>query len=104
MKEEIEQYQPDVIGIRTLTYHKEFFQESVRFIRKIGYDKIIIAGGPYATSSYEELMQENEVDIVSRGEGELTTYELMKAIIENDKKLPSKEVLEQIKGIVYRED
>ncbi len=104
MKEEITSYKPDVIGIRTLTYHKEFFKESVRFIRKMGYDKIIIAGGPYATSSYEELLQENDVDIVSRGEGEITTYELMKAIIEHDKKLPEKEVLERIKGIVYQED
>lgn len=103
MKEQIKEYAPDVIAMRTLTYHKEFFKECVKVIRKMGFDKALIAGGPYATSSYEELLRENDVDIVSRGEGEVTTLELMKAFIENDKKLPGKDVLQNIKGIAYRE-
>lgn len=103
LKEEIKKYNPDIIGIRTLTYHKEFFQECVKVIRKMGFHKPMIAGGPYATSSYEELLRENDVDIVTRGEGEVTTLELMQAFIDNDKKLPDREVLEQIKGIAYRE-
>lgn len=101
--EEVEKFSPDVIGLRTLTYFKSFFQKIVKKLRESGYKKTIIAGGPYATSSYEEMLRENEVDVACLGEGERTMLELVHHIIDNDKKLPSKEILSKINGIAYLE-
>ena len=99
---EIKEYNPDIIGIRTLTFYKNFFQETIKYIRDSGYVKIIIAGGPYATSSYEELLEGNKVDIAIIGEGETTLLELVNEIINNNKCLPSEEKLSEIKGIAYK--
>lgn len=101
MFNEISSFNPDVIAIRTLTYHKKFFKEVVSNIRDYGFNKAIIAGGPYATSSFEELLLENDVDIVIRGEGEETMCRLIENFIENNKEIPDKEVLMKIEGIAF---
>ncbi len=104
LKEKIDKFNPDVIGIRTLTYYKEFFFKVVKKIRQWGYNIPILVGGPYATSSYEEILKSNEeVDVVLRGEGELVIENLMRSIMNNDGKLPDKETLKNIKGIAFRE-
>ncbi|NOQ55327.1 MAG: radical SAM protein [Nanohaloarchaea archaeon] len=55
-------------------------------------DKIIVVGGPHVTFSSEETLKEcDEIDIIVRGEGELTSYEIVKGIS-----------LKKIKGITYR--
>lgn len=104
LKNKIDKFNPDVIGIRTLTYYKEFFSEVVKKIRQWGYNIPILVGGPYATSSYEEVLKSNEgVDVVLRGEGELVVENLVRCIMNNNGKLPDNEILKNIKGIAFRE-
>jgi amino acid adenylation domain-containing protein len=101
LKELIADFNPDLIGIRTLSFHKDFFHRTVSLVRQWGIDVPIIAGGPYATSEYQTLLQDPYIDLVVLGEGELTLRELVEKILENNKKLPGEDVLKQVKGIAF---
>ena len=97
----LEEFKPQVIGIRTLTLYKEFFHKSIAMIRHWGIDVPIITGGPYATSDYTRILHDRNIDLVVTGEGEITFCELVEKIIKNDGKLPGDKILNEIPGIVY---
>lgn len=97
----LKQFQPDIIGIRTLTFYKDFFHKTITLMRQWGTDVPVIAGGPYATSSYSLILQDKNIDIVVIGEGEHTFNELIEKMIENNKKLPGEEVLKEIAGLAF---
>jgi amino acid adenylation domain-containing protein len=101
LKALLEEFLPDIIGIRTLTFYKEFFHRTVAMIANWGFDIPIIAGGPYAASDYERILEDPGVDLAVLGEGELTFGELIGKILENDNKLPGEEVLREIPGIAF---
>lgn len=97
----VEEYAPDLIGIRSLTYFQELFHETVSLLRLWGLNIPIIAGGPYATSEYKTILSDKNIDLVILGEGEYTLAELVEHMLKNDFKLPELEVLQTIKGIVF---
>jgi amino acid adenylation domain-containing protein len=101
LKELLTEFKPDLIGIRTLTLFRDFFHKTVAMIRHWGIDIPIIAGGPYASSDYAALLQDRNVDLVVRGEGEVTFTELIEKILENEGKLPAEKVLKEVAGIVF---
>jgi len=101
LRQLVEEFKPQVMGIRTLTFYKDFFHKTLAMIRHWVGDIPIIAGGPYATSDYETILQDPNVDIVVLGEGEITFNELMAVIIANRGKLPDEAILKQIPGIVF---
>ncbi len=101
LKELIMDFRPDFIGMRTLSYFKEFFHRTAAMIREWGIDVPIAAGGPYATSDYRQMLQDSHIDLAAFGEGELTMAELVEAMLENGKKLPSDEHLQKIDGITF---
>jgi radical SAM superfamily enzyme YgiQ (UPF0313 family) len=95
------EFKPDVIGIRTLTLFKHFFHDTVSMIRKWGFKAPIIAGGPYATSDCHSILQDVNIDLVVLGEGEITFYEVITAIMENNRGFPNEKVLEEIAGLAF---
>ena len=97
----LDEYSPDVIGIRTLTMYRDFFHHAVSLIRHWGIDIPIIAGGPYATNDYDTLLQDMNVDLAVIGEGEATFLQVMEEMVKTGGKLPSEEVLTGIPGIAY---
>ena len=99
----IQEFKPDVIGIRTLTYYRDFFHKAAAVIRQWGIDVPIIAGGPYGTSSYRTILKDKNLDMVILGEGEITFSEVVERMIENGNKLPRQEVLKSIPGIAFVE-
>jgi amino acid adenylation domain-containing protein len=101
LKRLLEEFEPDVIGIRSLTYHKNLFHSTVSTICQWGIDVPVITGGPYATSSYKSILHDTNVDLVVLGEGEITFSEIIGKIIENNGSLPDHEVLKEIKGIAF---
>jgi amino acid adenylation domain-containing protein/non-ribosomal peptide synthase protein (TIGR01720 family) len=101
LKALLEDFQPQIIGIRTLSLYHDFFHETVQKIRHWGIDAPILTGGPYATSSYHTLLQDTNIDLVVLGEGEITLAELMGRILENNGKFPTEEELKEIPGIVF---
>jgi len=104
LKTLVNEYQPDLVGIRTLTFFKEFFHETVSLLRLWGINAPIITGGPYASSDYNTILKDKNVNLVVFGEGEYTLAELIEKMFENDFKLPSEEVLAEIHGIAYSQN
>lgn len=97
----IQEYQPHLIGIRTLTIFKEFFHEAASCIRQWYEHVPLITGGPYASSDYDTILQDGNVDLVLFGEGEYTLSELIRHMLDNEFKLPGTDVLAAIEGIAY---
>ncbi len=97
----IKAFSPDIIGIRTMTYYKDFLHEAIDYIRKRGISVPIIAGGPYPTASYADLLQDKNINIVVIGEGEITLADILKQTLANNKRLPDAEVLKKIPGIAF---
>lgn len=97
----LKEFQPDIIGIRSLTYYKDFCHKTITAMRQWGVNTPIVLGGPYATSDYKTILKDKNVDAVVLGEGEVTFYELIKKVLENDKKFPKEKQLSEIKGLAY---
>ena len=91
--EKFQEFNPDLIGIRTLSIYREFFHNAISIIRAWGYKNPIAAGGPYATSDYVHMLRDGNIDFAVIGEGEITFGEIITKMIENDKKLPDEEIL-----------
>ncbi|UCH97013.1 MAG: AMP-binding protein, partial [Candidatus Aminicenantes bacterium] len=100
----LKEFKPDIIGIRTLTFYKDFFHKTVAIIRQWGIDVPLIAGGPYATSDYQTLLQDPHVDLAVLGEGEVTFNQLVKKMVENHRRLPNQAVLKTIPGLAFVPD
>jgi amino acid adenylation domain-containing protein len=92
---------PHLVGIRSLSFYKDFFHKTVAHIRGWGVDAPIIAGGPYATMDYKLLLQDPLVDLAVLGEGESTLAELVELMMANRRRPLAETVLETIKGISF---
>ena len=101
LKAILEEFQPDVIGVRTITFYKDFFHQTIARVRQWGYEVPIIAGGPYATGDWATVLLDRHIDLAVLGEGEITFAELIGKMLENNGKLPKEEVLAKIPGIAY---
>ena len=94
-------YKPDIIGIRAMTFYKGFFHDSLAYLRERGIDIPIIAGGPYPTASYNEILEDKNIDLVAIAEGEETFVELLKRTLDNDGTFPDKSELQDVHGIAF---
>ena len=101
LKKIIKNFDPDLIGVSAMTFHKDFFHEAISEIRKGGYKKTLIVGGPHPTTSYAEVMKDKNIDICVLGEGEVTLAEIVQKMMENDKKKLPNEILKKINGIAF---
>jgi amino acid adenylation domain-containing protein len=101
LKNLLEEFKPQVIGVRAFTYYKDLFHETIARIRQWGFDGPIITGGPYASSNSDSLLQDPNIDLAVIGEGEKTFTEAIEKILENNGRLPDEDVLKTIPGLVF---
>jgi hypothetical protein len=88
----------DVIGITAMTPAVNSAITIAKKIKGENPESTIIPGGPHATILPEDtLTKVREIDIIVRGEGEITIVELFDAL-ENNKEL------QHINGITYRDN
>jgi amino acid adenylation domain-containing protein/non-ribosomal peptide synthase protein (TIGR01720 family) len=97
----IADFKPDVIGIRSLSFYREFFHKTIAKIRQWGFGGVIIAGGPYATTDYQSVLKDQNVDLVVLGEGEVALSEIIAKLLQREDKLLPENILEEINGIAY---
>lgn len=90
----INKEQPSVIGITVRTAKYFITKQLVHRIKQEFPHIFIVIGGPHASSKPQDLLINMEVDVVVRGEGEVTFVELIK-------KLDKNEDYRQIAGISY---
>lgn len=84
----------DVIALGTLVSGYKYVKTIVSIARSANPGSVIIAGNSVASSIPEFLLQNTEVDIAVKGEGENTIVNLLSAL---EKGQP----LDQVKGIVF---
>ncbi len=92
-----DEFDPGFIGISGATMNIKKALEVLSLYRERVPGSVTLAGGPHATFDAEDLLRENpHLDFVVRGEGELTTAELLDAVMDGDD-YPG------IDGLSYRE-
>ena len=101
LNKKIKDFNPDIIGISTMTFHKNFFHNAIKSIRENGYKKTIVVGGPHPTTSYKEVLKDKNIDICVIGEGEATFAEIIEKFIENKRQKLSYDTLTKINGIAF---
>jgi amino acid adenylation domain-containing protein len=101
LKALLDEFKPDVIGLRTLSFYRDFLHETAAMIRLWGVEAPVIAGGPYATSDYESILADKNIDLVVMGEGEATFAQLIEKIMNEGGTLPAGNELEKIPGIAF---
>jgi len=95
LQAEIAAFQPDIVGISSMTPTIESAFKAARLAKEACPDAKIIMGGPHATFSGKEILAtEKSVDLIVHGEGEETLLELAKQ--------PSLQKLADVKGIMFR--
>ena len=82
-------------------FHKNFFHEAIGKIREGGYKKTIIVGGPHPTTSYNEVLKDENIDICAIGEGEQILADVVDKLMKNNKDKLNKKQLELIDGIAF---
>ena len=100
----VENFCPDLIAIRTMTYFKDFFAQVVNSLMIVhggGANIPIIAGGPHPTIAPEDVLKVEGVCACVIGEGEIICANLIKSVLENGKKFPSPEIMRGIKGLAF---
>lgn len=102
----LEDFRPDCIGVRTLTFYRSFFHKCIELVRQWGFAGPIIGGGPYATSSTDLLLSDLNVDLAVLGEGEETLCELVEIMLNRLGETPRtgllpRDSLNDISGIAF---
>ncbi len=97
--QEIEEYNPQVVGFSLMSVNKKHAAEFGRKIKSRFPNIHICCGGPVATFGGERLMESEDgdyIDSVVIGEGEETLIELVKVLEQGDKP-------EGVLGVCYRD-
>jgi anaerobic magnesium-protoporphyrin IX monomethyl ester cyclase len=93
----IKEYAPDFIGLGFPTEAFDSAVEIAKMAKESDKDMVVIVGGIHPTAKPEETLSIPFFDFLVHGEGEITTQELLDAII-------AKRDLTKIKGISYKKD
>lgn len=95
--DKIVEFQPDIVGLPTYTVSKEAVYSVCSRIRKLVTGVRICLGGLFPTYYHKEILWENEdIDFIARGEGELVFVDLAECLSKNGN-------LAEVKGVTYRQ-
>jgi len=84
-----------IVGVSCLTENRYAALKTLKEIKRLNPEIVTILGGLHVTFTHEMLLKKYPyVDITVRGEGEVTLYELVKALRKNN--------IENVLGISYR--
>jgi radical SAM superfamily enzyme YgiQ (UPF0313 family) len=73
-------FNPDLVGLRALSIAKENFKEAAEIVHKLKPFIPIVAGGPYPSTSYNEILTNRLADLAVIGEGESTFVDIVAQI------------------------
>ena len=95
IKSTLEEYKPTVIGISTKSQNFASTCIIAKLAKEIDSNIIVVVGGPHPSMVGEDILNDPNIDVSVKGEGEITIIELLNAI---DKQ----ETFNKVKGIIYR--
>ncbi len=95
-REKIKKEKPDVVGITCLSEGRKNAFKLAQVVKTINPKIKVIMGGHHVTAMPEQVLKNFPVDFIVRGEGEITTLELIRA-------LENKSDLKLVEGLVFKE-
>jgi len=95
IKKKIENFDPDVLGLSTMTVEADIMQKVARIAKNVKKDMIVLVGGPHATLCYESVLKNKDIDYAIVGEGEITIISLLKSLNKNGD-------VSGVEGVAYR--
>ncbi len=106
IEKRIREEEPDIIGITGTTENRFQAFELIRRARKARPDALIIMGGPHASMAAEDTLAHiPELDLIVRGEGEITMLEVCRAFEASGMERSClRRNLAPVAGITYRGD
>lgn len=90
-------YNPTIVGIPFYTIIVEEAEKVAREVKRYNEKIVVIAGGPHATAVPDEVIQNRDIDLLIKREGEISLLEVVSCIKYG-------KGLEEIKGISFRKD
>lgn len=96
LEKEIKRVSPDVVAVTALTPTINQALKTAEIAKKVCPDAVIVLGGYHPSFNYEEVLEEDFVDVVVRGEGEATMLELVETIERGGN-------LSEVKGIAFED-
>jgi len=78
----LEESRPDLVGIRGFSSQAAEFLHVARAAKEVNPDCLVIAGGPHASTGSLDLFMAEDIDLVVRGEGEMTFVEIVGNLLE----------------------
>ncbi len=98
IEERIRDYEPEIIGITTLTPPMKHVLKITGISKKINPNCKVVLGGVHPTALPEQTLKETGAHFIVLGEGEETFYELVKGLVENTLSP------EKIDGLCFKND
>jgi radical SAM superfamily enzyme YgiQ (UPF0313 family) len=95
MLNQLNEIQPDVVGIRSLTISKDCVQVVAKTVKDWNGDCFVMTGGPYATDDPFDALNDGLVDVAVIGEAENTLIDLIQCRFD-------KRSITQIPGIAFQ--
>jgi len=68
---------PSVVGLSGLTVDKDCIHHTARRVKEWNPDCLVVCGGPYASASWNKVLEDPNIDVAVVGEGENTFLELL---------------------------
>ena len=97
IKARLKRFYPDLVGVTATTSMIYDAYDVASIAKEVNPNALVVIGGPHATFMAPEVLQEcRYIDVVVRGEGELTFKELLMKLMKNDRDF------RDILGITYR--
>lgn len=90
----VETYQPDVVGITCMTPMVTETHMVADIVKARGNPPLVVVGGIHPSIMPDDIMTNENVDVIVRGEGEITFHELLESWPDGD--------LEAIRGLTFR--
>ena len=98
LRTELDSHHPDLVGISSMfTLYSRSLHDIAKIIKKIKRDVLIIAGGAHASSFYEEVLEDANIDAVVKGEGEAPLAEIVNS-------LKAKTDISLIRGLIIKKN
>ena len=99
LKEKILQIKPKIAGLTAATVVFPSALRVAKIVKEVYPDCVTVLGGPHATLMDKDIIRENpEIDVIVRGEGEVTFLELTKVILDVEGNL------KDVAGITFRNE
>lgn len=112
LEDVVREFEPEVVGITSNTPQVKQGWLAARQVKSVLPDAVVIQGGPHVSALPEEAAARAEIDLVARGEGEMTWLEVCNTVAQakvgnphfrvSDLVDPQTKILERVRGITYQ--